>query len=234
MEQENSLRDYFDKWAKEYQGNLNTMPAYLDWSFGEISKRIPKKKGSVISDLGTGNGRLITFLNRKDCSYIGEDISPEQLRLAYRNTQKNNLDTKFICANLNEEVPFNPKTIDYFVSNAALHHIENKDFLFERLYDSLKPDGKLIFFDFYFHVIRKGYEQKIKALNRTLPEETKLFKDSIEEEYLLIPDALKKSHPREFHINPNKLKSILKGAGFSEIEIIPSLDERYIGFSAQK
>jgi SAM-dependent methyltransferase len=230
----NSTRDYFDIWAKDYQESLDETPDYVNWSFNEVAQRIPRDKSYTIADLGTGNGRLMIALKRRDCSFIGVDLSPEQLKLAEENTRQHGLNARFICADLNREVPFETGSIDYFVSNAALHHVENKELLFKGLYSSLRFGGGLIFFDYYFHVVGEEYKKRIRRLIRKNALEAKRFRESVEQEYRLIPDYLKKAHPKEFHIDPEELRLLLEKIGFLDIELIPSFDERYIGFKGNK
>jgi len=234
MKQEDNIESYFDKWARDFNTLSNIIPYYVRWSFKEIAKRIPKDNNYQIADFGTGNGRLIINLNRKNYSFVGLDVSSEQLNLAALNTKEDNINAEFVKTNLEGRIPLEKNSIDYIVSNAAFHHVKNKENLFRSIFEILKSDGSLIFFDFYFDFENKEYEEKIRLLNEKYPSSAKKFKNSIEKEYHLIPFYLKETHPEEFHIDPFELKKLIMYLGFKNCELIPSFDKRYIGFKADK
>ncbi|MCK9439769.1 MAG: peptide chain release factor N(5)-glutamine methyltransferase [Patescibacteria group bacterium] len=100
-----------------------------------IKKEEQNKNGKIFIDVGTGSGCLIISLakilqnNKKNCFY-GLDICPKALKVAKKNTKKNNLNKKinFYQSNLLEKIiKINNK--NNFLNNKNLIIIANLPYL---------------------------------------------------------------------------------------------------------
>ena len=74
-------------------------------------------KHSHVLDAGCGNGKNMF---RKDCSFIGTDISSEMIKII------NNKGLNGIIADI-RDLPFNDNTFDAVISVAVLHHIYSEN-----------------------------------------------------------------------------------------------------------
>lgn len=99
------------------------------------------KKNSIILDVGCGNGKNMG--HRKDCNYIGIDISENLIKQA---KEQNNC--KYILSNcLN--IPLLDNSIDYIMSIAVIHHLSTPERRIESLieiYRLLKIGGKALIY----------------------------------------------------------------------------------------
>lgn len=125
------------KWdSKNYEENFSFVPKYGE----DVMNLITKEPGSMVVDLGCGNGTLTNILKEKGYVVVGVDQSSEMLDLA----KKTYPDLEFICSNA---LTFNIEgKADVVFSNAVFHWIkkEDQDQLIKNIYDNLNSNGELI------------------------------------------------------------------------------------------
>lgn len=95
-----------------------------------------------VLDIGCGDGKITAEIARRvpEGVVIGIDASPDMIKQAQQDfSEIKNL--SFICQNATEFVYQNQ--FDYITSFATIHWIENKDLLFKKIYQALKPKGKI-------------------------------------------------------------------------------------------
>ena len=75
------------------------------------------KKGSLIADIGCGNGRNMC----KDFKFIGMDLSKEQCKIAQEKTGNSVVLGKIT------DIPFNDNIFDHAICIAVIHHLREKE-----------------------------------------------------------------------------------------------------------
>ncbi|MFA7685662.1 MAG: methyltransferase domain-containing protein [Candidatus Gracilibacteria bacterium] len=110
------VEDY-DNIAKEFDTTRK-----VEWeSFPLILPYI--KDQDYIVDLGCGNGRVLSFLEKhRNIKYLGIDNSKNLLKLA----QENHAKAQFIHADM-LELPIESESVDTALAIASLHHIPSKE-----------------------------------------------------------------------------------------------------------
>lgn len=92
--------------------------------------------GEKILDLGCGDGALTEKLIAAGAQVIGVDASAEQVQAA----QRRGIDAR-VCQV--EDLPF-IEEFDAVFSNAVLHWVKDQPAALRRIYQSLKPGGRLV------------------------------------------------------------------------------------------
>lgn len=125
----------------------------LPWDEFEEFKKYIWENANIL-DLGCGNGRLVSFLNKitKDspllqrtvlCNrYVGLDISEEIIKTA----KKNHPGFEFLIGDFSK-LPFEDDTFDIIFSIASFHHIPSEELRLEALEEMkrvLRKDGKIL------------------------------------------------------------------------------------------
>ena len=197
--------EYFDKWALDFNELPDEYSYHMQLIASEIKERLPKKKRLNILDLGTGSGRLLLALDLPHNTYVGVDISNEQLIKAEKRFRARSIPFSFKKCDLEGNLPINGNSIDVLVSNASFHHIKNKQKVLNESYRILKKEGKIIIFDFYFGELDPNYLLKVSSIYSKNPKLAEQFNNSIKKEHELMPPYLEQTHPNEFHISPTDL-----------------------------
>ncbi len=107
---------------------------------------------SVIVDLGSGSGQLTIPLAKRSKSVYAVDISPPMLeQLVDRAGQQGIKNIKPVAGSI-EEVKFDPSSVDFVVTNYALHHLldSDKSLIAKSIFGWLKPGGEVIIGDMMF------------------------------------------------------------------------------------
>lgn len=96
------------------------------------------KKGERIVDLGCGTGDLSYEISRRGAEMMGLDGSRDMIQAAKKKYPKLN----FVCLDVYD---WNPEPeYDAVFSNAALHWMREPDRVLKRIFQALKPNGRLI------------------------------------------------------------------------------------------
>jgi len=123
--------DIYNKIASEF----NVTRTY-NWSWiDKFMNNIPK--GSLIYDIGCGNGRNMQYIDHK---FIGIDNCIEFIKMC-RNKQLNT-----IYANMNN-IPLSSQSTNYIICIATFHHLESYKNRLNALLEMkrlLKPGGKIL------------------------------------------------------------------------------------------
>ncbi len=225
MVKKSKSEEHFDEWSKAYGRVTFELPYFLKWNIKRIIKKIDFSKNPTIFDLGTGEGKLLLHLSRvnSNCNFIGIDISQGMINQAKKNFKKLGLKGKFIKSSMSK-IDLKNNSVDYVVSNAAIHHIRNKRKLFSEVYRILRKNGKLIVSD-SFEKEDVEYKKKRAELKK---KDSRIFnkyvKDikKIEEGTLENFKKMKIEHPTEYHIYPKELEKILEDVGFKDVEVSPT------------
>ena len=129
--------------------------AYIPQSDQYIRSQI--KDTTVTLDLGCGPGRLYGGWS----NYTGIDESREFVDYAKKTFPKAN----FILGAF-EDINIEPSRFDVVFSQGVLHHVhgDTRKLWFKKIFDILKPNGKLIVGDEYIPNFRNEAERKIKLV----------------------------------------------------------------------
>ena len=118
----------------------------LDFSFvhqygNDVAELIDAASGSLVLDLGCGNGALTNVLQNKGYRVIGMDASKELLDVA----RKNYPAIEFIQGDAADFVL--PEPVDVVFSNAVFHWIEKEKQpdMIKCVYHTLKRNGQFVF-----------------------------------------------------------------------------------------
>ena len=107
----------------------------------EVLDRLPLKGDETVLDAGCGSGRVTKMLEERlpDGHVIAVDASPSMVEKARAELRA---DAEVFVSDLTELDLHD--AADAALSNAVFHWIPDHDALFARLYDALKPGGRLV------------------------------------------------------------------------------------------
>ena len=110
----------------------------FEWSV-EVIERLAPQPDEIVLDAGCGSGRVTEELARRAGRVIAVDASEGMVEKA---RERLGLDADVRVADLSE-LDLGEK-VDAVFSNAVFHWIPDHDRLFARLYDMLRPGGRLV------------------------------------------------------------------------------------------
>jgi len=120
--------------------------------------------GPAVLELGCGEGNLAFDLARRKLRVTAIDLSPERINRARVKAAKSELNVRFQAGDLNT-MRLTKNRYDCVVANGSLHHIFALDHILEEARKSLKPNGRLVVFDFIgMSVFRKTIAAFLYAL----------------------------------------------------------------------
>ena len=196
-----------DSIANDYDDNVQNEDNPIRKGYSSLMKWVKKKteESNILVDLGCGTGNTSIQIKSNKKIYC-VDISQNMLNIA-KNKLKNNDDVVFIK---NDLLGFfddfqNDKQIDTIISTYAIHHLtqDEKHILFEKIFNFLPKDGKVIFGDLMFE--SREYENKMKSKYPDLVE------DFDDEHYWYINDESKKLELLGFKVEIKKFSDLSWG-----------------------
>ena len=126
----------------EHQHNLISQSSY------DRLKKEGLKQGSVVWDLGCGNGMMTAYLAKEvgpDGHVYAIDISETQLELAKERVAAQNFkNVTFIKADVGTEINCPKESIDIIFCRFLLMHVKNPDFVINTMKDVLKLGGSVV------------------------------------------------------------------------------------------
>lgn len=140
MKNEYDDEKFFKEYAKMPRSR-DGLNAAGEWS--QLKPLFPPLQGKSVLDLGCGYGWHCAFAARQGASRVlGLDLSRKMIGEARARNTAEQIEYR-VCGIEEYEYPKN--TWDCVVSNLALHYIENIERVFQKVYQTLKPDGVFIF-----------------------------------------------------------------------------------------
>jgi ubiquinone/menaquinone biosynthesis C-methylase UbiE len=132
--------------------------SYNKWGgFGQafreqITDEAVLRPGESVLDCGCGTGTLAVIAKRRvgaDGKVQGIDLSTDQLEIARKKAQQENLDIDFHEGSI-DELPFPDNSFDAIFSTLMLHHVPKtvKEAAFREMRRVLKPGGRIVIVDF--------------------------------------------------------------------------------------
>lgn len=159
----------FDNKAKDWDKNI-VLQELAKTVAQIISKTLPTNKPLSGLELGSGTGTLGLELAGNFAKLCFADASAQMLVFLSDKICRNKLADKTNILQLNIEREELPETYDCIFSQMMLHHIQDIDKLFTKLYTQLNPGGQLFFADAHsedgsFHgevqVPHNGFDTKV-------------------------------------------------------------------------
>ena len=149
MKEKNSVtKSWFKDWSNEYDKTLGKVDRHnklLDL----VVDASGVKDGEKVLDIGCGTGLLsLKFLEKADCIIYGIDNSSEMLEIFKEKIKELNLADK-ISLGLEdaENIDVGDGEFDIIASTVTLHHVKEKYPVIKKIYELLKPGGRLLIGD---------------------------------------------------------------------------------------
>jgi ubiquinone/menaquinone biosynthesis C-methylase UbiE len=206
---------------------INSSP-YSQRQFNNVlTELLHPFKGKKILEYGCGTGNFSIFLSKQGTEITAIDINPSLLTASQKLAEINNVNGKFLQANVTE-LPFKTNIYDVVIGIAVLHHLTEPDLQrsIQEAYRVLKKGGLAIFsepvensrvFDFIQNIIPVG----IKGSDGYRPsilsqKDWKTFLTKTEDRVLTNKEFILASKQFEsIHIHPFgflvRLKRIVRG-----------------------
>ncbi|MGV9200022.1 MAG: class I SAM-dependent methyltransferase [Promethearchaeia archaeon] len=141
---------YYNQFAKDYHlKRKQPWTTFLNFIENIIGKGLFQSIIRGISvDLGCANGRHFKVINTNQNHLLGIDSSFKFLTIAKRTQLDNDIRTIHLCCADMKRLPLRERSVDCFISIAALHHIKTKrkrKEVMRSLSNILKKEGNLFF-----------------------------------------------------------------------------------------
>lgn len=137
-----------------------------------VIERLGMTPQHEVIDFGCGTGAFIVCAARACKKIYGIDISPSMLDLCEKKVKAAGLDNvELHCAGFltyrHQGTP-----VDFIVSTAAFHHLPDfwKVVALQRMYDMLKPGGRLYLFDVVFSFPVEAYQEALNGWVASMTE----------------------------------------------------------------
>ena len=207
MKSEFAQKFNHDGIASDYDENIQNEINPIRTGYNSLMKWIKNKtkQSNIIVDLGCGTGNTSNQI-KPDKKIYCVDISQNMIDIA-KDKLKHNDNVTFIK---DDFLGFfenfkNDKQIDTIISTYAIHHLtqNEKHILFEKIFDFLPKNGKIVFGDLMFK--NKEYENEMK---NKYPD---LIEDFDDELYWYLDDESKKLELLGFKIEIKKFSDLSWG-----------------------
>ena len=139
-EYERAAADYDRRWARYNQASLALL---RPWVAG-------RDLGRVV-DVGCGTGNLLPLIAQSAArveSYVGADLSPRMLRVAWEKAAGAGMRTGFAAADAGA-LPLRPESFDTAVCASVLHYWHDAGGGLREIRRALRPGGRLLLLDWW-------------------------------------------------------------------------------------
>jgi 2-polyprenyl-3-methyl-5-hydroxy-6-metoxy-1,4-benzoquinol methylase len=110
--------------------------------FGYVLQLLDLQAGMSLCELGCGPGWMVRFAARHGVEATGYDISPEMVRIARQEAEREGLDASFEVADM-EDVDLG-RRFDTCLIYDALHHSRRPDLVLRSAHRALRPGGRFL------------------------------------------------------------------------------------------
>ncbi len=140
MKNQYDTPEFFAEYA-QMSRSLFGLEGAGEWS--QLEPMIPELVGKTVLDLGCGYGWHCAYAARKGAAFVlGIDQSELMIREAQRRNAASGV-TYHICAL--EDYAYPSEHYDLVISNLVLHYIADLDWVYRKVFITLKPDGVFLF-----------------------------------------------------------------------------------------
>ena len=210
--------DDFDKRVNDYNKIILEVIPFYTTMLNMIAMCIPYDRYAHIEilDLGCGIGNttgvvLEYFPNAK---IISVDLAARALEL-FNKRFKHNAKVTSVFANIVDEGVYCKHKYDCVISNLAIHHLkddEDKKFVYNLIYRSLKPDGQIIIGE-NVHGSSGYLTKKYEAIWMEYMRNRGVSKKQVEQYY-------KEYEEKDYPLALMRQLDILKNIGFIDIDVV--------------
>jgi ubiquinone/menaquinone biosynthesis C-methylase UbiE len=119
---------------------------------GELLRAMGLQPGMTVADVGTGIGYMLPFLSRRvgpGGRVIAEDIFDDFLASAKQRAGNQKLENVTFVKGTETDPKLPEAGVDIVLALDVYHHFDYPDKMLAALYQSLKPDGKLVVVEYY-------------------------------------------------------------------------------------
>ncbi len=130
----------------KWDGNLYNKSSKLQFELGMLGiERLRDQQFNNILEMGSGNALLTIELAKKypNSQIIAIDISEDQIQLGMENITSQNIQNIKVIKMDALDMTFENE-FDLFYANSAIHWIQDLEKMYQRIYTSLKPGGKIM------------------------------------------------------------------------------------------
>ncbi len=186
--------------AEHKHGEIKDTAAYIamledtarkDWQKpSEVLKALNLSKGDAVADIGAGTGYFsVLFAEAVDNNGIvyAVDIDEKLLDYLKKRAKDGGIKNIKIVKSEPDNSLLAPQSIDLVFICNTWHHIEKRDKYLQLLYESLKPDGRLVMVDYIYKETPFGPPLSERIPRDKLIEECKQGKFSLYGEYYFLP-----------------------------------------------
>ena len=219
------LNSNFDAASRNFQ--------LIDKTIDFLNKIIKPK--STILDLGCGPGLYAERLCRNGHKVTGIDFSENTIRYAANSAREKNLDIEYKCDNM-FNIKYNEKydVVIQIYGEINTFSYKERDELFDKVRNSLKPEG-LFIFDVSTPVSRKKNKLKknwyVSNCDFWREDRHIVLEDGFEydddiwlDQYIVIDDENVTVYRNWFHdYTMESIKKVVLNSGFSNLKLIGSL-----------
>ncbi len=140
MKNQYDTPEFFAEYA-QMSRSLFGLEGAGEWS--QLEPMFPELVGKTVLDLGCGYGWHCAYAARKGAAFVlGIDQSELMIREAQRRNAASGV-TYHICAL--EDYAYPSEHYDLVISNLVLHYIADLDWVYRKVFITLKPDGVFLF-----------------------------------------------------------------------------------------
>jgi ubiquinone/menaquinone biosynthesis C-methylase UbiE len=218
------VKEYFDKYAKEYIGQERYGFKWYKWLVDEIIREASPRKGQRILDLGTGTGILAVKMSRQVGGgglILGIDASGKMLGAARQAVKNGGLKNVRFRRGLIEDMDFPPDSFDTVVTNLALDHVQDIGSVLVKARGCLRRNGRLVIGLFFMP--EEAHLDAVLRMRRRNPLKAREA-DSDWQDFINtgVSEGYRDQHPEEREIGQLGLKRLMEKAGFVNVKIIMS------------
>jgi len=137
-------QQHYDKIAEAYVQNLSYPHTitYMNYLDDCLLKMVPKTDLGMMAELCCGKGEAISLFYKRFSSAVGIDISLNMLRASPFGKHSNKV---YLAQGDATELPLPDNSFDHVVMLGGIHHINQREKLFNEIHRILRPGGYFIF-----------------------------------------------------------------------------------------
>jgi ubiquinone/menaquinone biosynthesis C-methylase UbiE len=223
-------KEWFKDWSNDYDRTLGKMKRHhrlLD----TVVSLSGVQNGERVLDLGCGTGLLsLKFIRAADCLVTSIDSSPDMLAIFKNKIDTLKLSDRIVCLPGDAaSLRFKDQSFDVAASTVALHHVEDKLPMIQKIFSLLKPGGRFVLGD--VDLDTTGDPADVRRLGRIIDflreEWMQALKDAGVEGFTRMYDNGKKHifNQGEYCVSFSQWKTLCKQAGFVKIAVHPIAKE---------
>ncbi|WP_209124703.1 class I SAM-dependent methyltransferase [Alkalihalobacillus sp. BA299] len=144
-EKERVIRQFNDTSDGYLASSVHAKGKDLRW----IEEVVRRERRAKALDVATGAGHTALLLSQSVDEVVAFDITPNMLRLAESQANKNGISNMSFVLGDVEKLPFSNETYDVVTCRIAAHHFPNLQKAIEEMYRVLSKNGILIIVDNY-------------------------------------------------------------------------------------